>query len=77
MLTIFEAGTPRPGLTAESADADGLTILAPTDDAFLLALTQETIDELIITRHDELRRLLESHIVDQALHRAGQQIHRS
>ena len=67
VLTIFEAGTRAAGLTAELADADGLTILAPTDDAFLLALTQETIDELIITRQDELRRLLESHIVDQAL----------
>ena len=67
VLTIFEAGTRAAGLTAELADADGLTILAPTDDAFLQALTQETLDELIISRQDELRRLLESHIVDQAL----------
>ena len=36
VLTIFEAGTRAAGLTTELADADGLTIFAPSDDAFLL-----------------------------------------
>ena len=67
VLTIFEAGTRAAGLTPDLADADELTILAPTDDAFLLALSQDTLDELIITRQDELRRLLDAHIVDRAL----------
>jgi len=67
VLTIFGAGTRASGLSAELAAADGVTILAPSDDAFLLALTQETLDELIISRQDELRELLETHIVDDAL----------
>jgi hypothetical protein len=67
VLTIFEAGTRASGLSAELAAAHGVTILAPSDDAFLLALTQETLDELIISRQDELRGLLETHIVDDAL----------
>ena len=67
VLTIFEAGTRASGLTTELADADGVTILAPSDDAFLLALSQETLDELIISRHDELRELLDAHIVDGAM----------
>ena len=67
VLTIFEAGTRAAGLTTELADADGLTILAPSDDAFLLALGQETLDDLIIFRNAELRQLLESHLVDESL----------
>ena len=67
VLTIVEASTRAAGLTAELADAEELTIFAPSDDAFLLALGQETIDDLIILRHSELRRLLESHIVDESL----------
>jgi hypothetical protein len=61
VLTIFEAGTRAAGLADE---LDRITILAPTDDAFLVAMTQETLDELIISRQDELRALLEAHIVD-------------
>ena len=67
VLTIFEAGTRAAGLTTELADADGLTIFAPSDDAFLLALGQETLDDLIIFRNSELRQLLESHVVDESL----------
>jgi uncharacterized surface protein with fasciclin (FAS1) repeats len=67
VLTIFEAGTRAAGLTTELAGADGLTIFAPSDDALLLALGQETLDDLIIFRQQELRRLLESHIVDESL----------
>lgn len=64
VLTVFEAATRAAGLTAELGEADGITILAPSDDAFLLAMTQETLDELIISRQDELRRLVEAHVVD-------------
>lgn len=67
VLTVFEAGTRAAGLTSELAESGGITILAPSDDAFLLAMTQETLDELIISRQDELRELLESHIVDGQL----------
>jgi hypothetical protein len=61
VLTIFEAGTRAAGLADE---LDRITILAPTDDAFLVAMTQETLDELIISRQDELALLLQSHVVD-------------
>jgi hypothetical protein len=67
VLTIFEAGTRASGLTTELVDSDGLTILAPSDDALLLALGQDTLDDLIIFRANELRQMLESHIVDESL----------
>jgi uncharacterized surface protein with fasciclin (FAS1) repeats len=67
VLTIFEASTRAAGLTTELADSDGLTIFAPSDDALLLTLGQETLDDLIIFRNAELRRLLESHLVDESL----------
>ena len=67
VLTIFEASTRAAGVTTELADSDGLTIFAPSDDAFLLALDQETLDDLIIFRKAELRQLLESHLVDESL----------
>jgi hypothetical protein len=67
VLTIFEAGTRASGLTTELVDSDGLTILAPSDDALLLALGQDTLDDLIIFRANDLRQMLESHIVDESL----------
>ncbi|MGH9245934.1 MAG: fasciclin domain-containing protein [Acidimicrobiales bacterium] len=67
VLTIFEAGVRAAGLAGELRDANGITILAPTDDAFTRTFTQDTLDDLIISRPDELRTLLESHMVDGAL----------
>ncbi len=64
VVTYFEAAARATGMDAELADAEAVTILVPTDDAMLLALNQSTYDELIISRQDELRRLLEAHIVD-------------
>lgn len=61
--TIFEAGVRAAGIGPELRTSD-VTMLVPTDDAFTTALTQETIDELILTRHDDLRRLLEAHLIE-------------
>lgn len=64
VLTVFEAGVRAAGLDGDLAASDGVTILAPTDTAFNDALTEETLDELILLRQDELRALLESHLVE-------------
>jgi uncharacterized surface protein with fasciclin (FAS1) repeats len=65
VVATFEAAVRAAGI-APDLDKD-ITILAPTDDAFTAVLTQETIDELFISRRGELRALLEAHIIDGAL----------
>lgn len=64
VLTYFEAAARATGMDAELASAEAVTILAPTDDAIVDALNQTTYDELVLDRQDELRRLLEAHIVE-------------
>jgi uncharacterized surface protein with fasciclin (FAS1) repeats len=66
VVTTFEAAVRAAGMGSELRQAEDVTILAPTDDAFLAVLTQETVDELFISRRAELRALLEAHIVDGA-----------
>jgi uncharacterized surface protein with fasciclin (FAS1) repeats len=66
VVATFEAAVRAAGMAPE-LDKANVTILAPTDDAFTAALTQETIDELFISRRGELRALLETHIIDGAL----------
>lgn len=67
VLTVFEAATRATGLDKELHDAEGVTILAPTDSAFAAALSASTLDELLLKRHDELRALLDAHILDGEL----------
>lgn len=67
VVTVFEAAVRATGLDADLHASDAVTILAPTDDAFDEALSEETIDDLILFRQDELRELLERHLVDEAL----------
>ncbi len=64
---VFDAATRAAGMTAELNDADGVTILAPTDDAFSARFTEDSIDALLLKRTDELRELLDDHIVDEAM----------
>lgn len=66
VLTTFEAGVRATGLDRELHAADGVTILAPTDDAFAAAFDRRRLDELLLSRHDELRALLRAHIIDGA-----------
>ncbi|CAN5488950.1 hypothetical protein BH20ACT23_BH20ACT23_17190 [soil metagenome] len=67
VLTIFEAGARASRLAADLRDADGITILAPTDDAFTTTFSQKTLDQLLISRRKELRALLRAHMIDEAL----------
>ena len=67
VVTTFEAAVRASGLAGELRKADGLTILAPTDDAFAAAFDRQTLDNLLLSRQRELRALLEGHIIDGSL----------
>jgi hypothetical protein len=64
VITTFEAGIRAAGLDDELRAADGVTILAPTDDAFAAAFSRGKLDALLLSRHRELRDLLEAHMID-------------
>lgn len=63
VATNFEAAVR----AAELELGGGLTILAPSDDTFDATFSEDTIDELLLERTDDLRALLEAHIVTDAL----------
>jgi hypothetical protein len=67
VLTTFEAAVRASGLAGYLRRADGVTILAPTDDAFAAAFDRQTLDDLLLSRKRELRALLEAHIIDGRL----------
>jgi len=67
VLTKFEAAIRASGLAADLRGAKGVTILAPTDDAFTGTISERTFEELVLFRKDELRTLLKSHLVDRSL----------
>jgi hypothetical protein len=64
VVTTFEAAVRASGLAAELHSDRGVTILAPTDDAFIAAFSRQRLDDLLLTRRRELRALLERHLVD-------------
>ena len=61
VVTTFEAAVRAAGMGDR---LDGTTILAPTDDAFAAAYDRQQLDDLLLERPDELRALLEKHILD-------------
>jgi uncharacterized surface protein with fasciclin (FAS1) repeats len=63
VVTTFEAAVRASGLARYLHRADGVTILAPTDDAFAAAFDRQRLDDLLLKRKSELRALLEAHIV--------------
>jgi uncharacterized surface protein with fasciclin (FAS1) repeats len=67
VVTTFEAAVRASGLGDDLRRADGVTILAPTDDAFAAAFDRQTLDNLLLSRQRELRALLEAHIIDKSL----------
>jgi uncharacterized surface protein with fasciclin (FAS1) repeats len=67
VVTTFEAAVRAAGLADDLRKADGITILAPTDDAFAAAFDRQTLDDLLLSRHRELRALLEGHMIDGSL----------
>lgn len=64
VVTTFEAAVRASGLDDDLREADGITILAPTDDAFAAAFDRQRLDDLLLTRQGELRALLETHIIE-------------
>jgi len=64
VVTTFEAAVRASGLARYLRRADGVTILAPTDDAFAAAFDRQRLDDLLLKRKRELRALLEAHIID-------------
>jgi uncharacterized surface protein with fasciclin (FAS1) repeats len=67
VVTTFEAAVRASGLAGYLRRADGVTILAPTDDAFAAAFDRQRLDDLLLSRQRELRALLEAHIIDGSL----------
>jgi len=63
VLTVFEAGARATGLDADLRDTDGVTILAPTDEAFVTTFSEGELDELLVSRRRALRSLLNAHMV--------------
>ncbi|TYB95040.1 fasciclin domain-containing protein [Micromonospora sp. WP24] len=61
-LTTFEAALRTSGLLTD-LDQDGLTLLAPTDDAFVKKFSDDTWDTLMTQDHDKLRTLLKAHLI--------------
>ncbi|WP_329100491.1 fasciclin domain-containing protein [Micromonospora sp. NBC_01699] len=64
VLTTFESALRASGLASELRGMSGLTIFAPTDDAFLAKFNEDTLDALFLERRDDLRALLRAHLVD-------------
>ena len=60
VITTFEAAVRASGMGPE---LDGVTILAPTDDAFNRAFSRARLDRLLLSRPRALRALLEAHLV--------------
>jgi uncharacterized surface protein with fasciclin (FAS1) repeats len=63
VATMFEAAVRATGLDRELNGRERpVTILAPTDEAFQKAFDEQTMDELLLERQDELRELVEAHM---------------
>ena len=67
VVTTFEAAVRASGLAGDLHRADGVTILAPTDDAFTNAFDRQKLDDLLLSQQGELRAILEAHIIDGSL----------
>jgi uncharacterized surface protein with fasciclin (FAS1) repeats len=67
VLTIFEAGARASGLTAYLRETQGVTILAPTDEAFVTTFSEDELDDLLISRRRALRGLLRAHMIEGQL----------
>jgi uncharacterized surface protein with fasciclin (FAS1) repeats len=66
VVTTFEAAARASGLAGELRRADGVTILAPTDDAFTAAFSRQRLDDLLLERRRRLRAVLDAHVVEGA-----------
>ncbi|MEU4567782.1 fasciclin domain-containing protein [Micromonospora sp. NPDC023956] len=71
VLTTFEAAVRASGMAAELTGTPGVTILAPTDDAFAAKFSRTNLDELLLKDTATLRGLLREHVVTGALPVSG------
>ncbi|SNT29868.1 Uncaracterized surface protein containing fasciclin (FAS1) repeats [Asanoa hainanensis] len=67
VLTTFEGALRASELVPELEGKKAITVLAPSDDAFMAKFSQDNLDELMIKDKDTLRTLLRAHIVDRSL----------
>ena len=62
-LQTFEGAVRAAGLDGELNESEGVTILAPTIEAFEEFVDEDTMDDLMLFRPDELRGVIEHHII--------------
>jgi uncharacterized surface protein with fasciclin (FAS1) repeats len=67
VLTTFEAAARASGLLPELTAKPGITVLAPTDDAFAAKFSETNLDNLMLKDKDSLRTLVRAHVVDRPL----------
>lgn len=71
VLTVFAAAAQAAGFDTQLRTASGLTILAPTDDAFAADIPEDELEILMVRRHGDLKKLLRSHTIGQDRTLAG------
>ncbi|MET7670726.1 fasciclin domain-containing protein [Micromonospora luteifusca] len=62
-LTTFEAALRTSGVLTDLPDGNGVTILAPTDDAFAATFSEDNWDDLMTHHPEQLRTLLKAHLI--------------
>ena len=67
VLTTFEAAVRASGLLPELTAKPGITLLAPTDDAFAAKFSETNLDNLLLKDEGSLRTLVRAHVVDRPL----------
>jgi uncharacterized surface protein with fasciclin (FAS1) repeats len=67
VLTTFEAAVRASGLLPELTAKPGITLLAPSDDAFAAKFSETNLDNLMLKDKDSLRTLVRAHVVDRPL----------
>ncbi|WP_030492044.1 fasciclin domain-containing protein [Micromonospora chokoriensis] len=62
-LTTFEAALRTSGTLTDLPTGTGVTILAPSDDAFAATFSEDNWDDLMTHHTDQLRTLLKAHLI--------------
>jgi uncharacterized surface protein with fasciclin (FAS1) repeats len=63
VLSVFAAAMHASGFDAVLRKTNGVTILAPTDDAFAADIPEDELEKLLIQRPGALKHLLETHVI--------------
>ncbi|MCG5442700.1 fasciclin domain-containing protein [Micromonospora sp. NIE79] len=62
-LTTFEAALRTSGVLTDLPAGTGVTVLAPSDDAFAATFSEDNWDDLMTHHTDQLRTLLKAHLI--------------